>query len=88
MYARIRGWRPAGPFNLGRAAFLINIVGLVYGIGAIADIFWPQSPASPWYVNYAIPFTTVVVIGSGAVYAVLGKPYDRGKSPAGDAVKS
>ncbi len=85
LYARFRGWRPAGSFRLGPWARLVNVAALVYGLGALADIFWPQTPAAPWYVNYAIPFTTLIVIGTGAAYMILGRPYDRGDAPAGDA---
>jgi amino acid transporter len=84
LFARIRGWRPAGPFTLGRWAFLVNVLALVYGVAAIIDIFWP-TPSGPWYLQYAIPFTVAVVMGSGALYMLLGRPYDRGHSAAGDA---
>ena len=32
---RIKGWKPAGPFNLGKAGFVVNIVALAYGIFAM-----------------------------------------------------
>jgi amino acid transporter len=85
LFARFRGWRPSGSFQLGPWARVVNVAALVYGIGSLADIFWPQTPAAPWYVNYAIAFTTLIVIGAGAVYMILGRPYDRGDAPAGDA---
>jgi amino acid transporter len=85
LYARFRGWRPTGSFQLGPWARLVNVAALIYGLGALADIFWPQTPAAPWYVNYAIGLTTLIVIGSGAAYMILGCPYDRGDAPAGDA---
>ncbi|MNG39330.1 hypothetical protein D3C84_1273670 [compost metagenome] len=31
--------------------------------------------------------TTLVVMGAGLVYMLLGKPYDKGTAPAGDAWK-
>jgi len=86
LYARLRGWRPVGPFRLGRWAFVVNVTALVYGVGAIVDILWPTAPAI-WYVKYAIPFTVAIVLGSGAAYMILAKPYDRGTAPAGDAWK-
>lgn len=85
LYARIRGWKPAGPFNLGQWAPIVNVVALLYGLAAIADIFWPQTPTAPWYVNYAIPFTTAIVIGSGVLYMMAGRPYESSTTPAGDA---
>lgn len=77
LYARFVRWKPSGPFRIGRFATLINVAALIYGVCAIADILWPQSPAAPWYVNYAIPFTTVVVIATGTLYMVVGRPYER-----------
>lgn len=88
LYARVRGWKALGPFNLGRFSFAVNIAALVYGVCAIVDIFWPQTPGTPWYINYAIPFTTVIIIGTGALYMSFGRPYDRGSAPAGDAAAS
>jgi amino acid transporter len=85
LYARIRGWMPAGPFTLGVWAPFVNVVALLYGIAAVADIFWPQTPSAAWYVNYAIPFTAAIVVGSGVIYMMAGRPYDRNSAPAGDA---
>ena len=85
LYARLNGWKPTGPFRMGKIAPFINVAALVYGVCAITDIFWPQTPAAPWYINYAIPFTTAIVIGTGALYMIAGRPYDRGNAAAGDA---
>ncbi|MNW16683.1 hypothetical protein D3C71_2156120 [compost metagenome] len=48
---------------------------------------WPRSPDAPWYINYSMILTTLVVMGGGLVYMLLGKPYDKGTAPAGDAWK-
>ena len=85
LLARLRGWRPAGPFSLGAWGLPVNIVALVYGIGAIVNMAWPRSPQDPWYSNYGTIFTSAAVLVLGAIYLVLGRPYDRGQAPAGDA---
>lgn len=85
LYARFKGWKPTGPFRLGRLSPIVNAAALVYGVCAITDIFWPQTPTAPWYVNYAIPFTAAIVISTGALYMSVGRPYDRGDAAAGDA---
>jgi amino acid transporter len=85
LVARIRGWRPAGQFQLGRWAYAINIAALAYGIGAIFDMAWPRTPEGPWYVNYSMSATWLLVVAIGALYMVLARPHDRGSSPAGDA---
>jgi len=87
-YARMRGWAPAGPFRLGRGGLAINVVALVYGIGAIGDILWPFTSGGIWYITYGIPFTVAVVLGVGVLYMTIGEPYKSGAAPAGDAWKA
>ncbi|MNF45322.1 Putrescine importer PuuP [compost metagenome] len=87
LYARARGWKPNGKFNLGRWGLLVNIGALVYGIGAIINMAWPRTPDAAWYINYSMVVSTVIVIGLGLLYMWLAKPYDHGTAPAGDAWK-
>ena len=42
--ARMRGWVPGGKFRLGAWAYPVNIVALIYGVGAIVDMAWPRTP--------------------------------------------
>jgi hypothetical protein len=65
--------------------WLVNILALGYGLGAIVNIVWPRSPNDPWYVNYAMLVTTVGVVVLGGIYMATAKPYERGNAPAGDA---
>ena len=85
LVARMRGWQPAGPFTLGAWSWPVNVVAFVYGVGAIINMSWPRSPQDPWYSNYGMIVTTVAVLLLGSVYMLIGKPYDRGQAPAGDA---
>jgi amino acid transporter len=85
LIARYRGWKPSGPFTLGRWGSLVNVIALAYGVCAIVDMVWPRNPKDPWYSNYAMIVTTAGVLVLGAIYMILGKPYDRGHAPAGDA---
>jgi amino acid transporter len=85
--ARLRGWRPNGQFRLGGWGLPVNIAALIYGVSAIADMLWPRTPAAPWYMNYSMGLTWLVLIGIGAVYMTTARPYDRGDAPAGDAWK-
>jgi amino acid transporter len=85
--ARLRGWRPAGRFRLGAWAMPVNIVALLYGIGAIVDMAWPRTPDQPWYMNYSMSVTWLGIVIVGALYMLVGKPYDHGNAPAGDAWK-
>ena len=85
LIARLKGWRPAGPYRLGGWGWLVNLLALGYGLGAIVNILWPRSPNDPWYVNYAMLVTTLGVVFLGAVYMLAARPYERGNAPAGDA---
>jgi amino acid transporter len=85
LVARGRGWKPSGAFRLGRWAWVINIAGLVYGLGAIINMAWPRSPQDPWYSNYGVIVTTVGIMVLGGLYMLLARPFDRGHAPAGDA---
>jgi len=75
LFARIRGWKTAGSFTLGRWGWAVNIAALLYGAGAIVNMMWPRAPNDPWYVNYAMLVTTAVVILSAAAYMSIGKPH-------------
>ncbi len=87
LIARAKGWRPTGPFTLGSWGVLVNVLALAYGVSAIVNILWPrpQTPTDPWYTVYGMLATTVGVVVVGAIYMMIGKPYERGHAPAGDA---
>lgn len=85
LYARAKGWRPAGPFSLGAWGWPVNLIAFGFGIGAIMDMAWPRSPEDPWYSNYAMLVTTAGVLVLGTLYMIVVRPYERGDAPAGDA---
>ncbi|MGO4313702.1 APC family permease [Pseudomonas sp. KB_15] len=87
LFARIRGWKPAGQFTLGGWGWIVNILALVYGLLAIVNMSWPRTPDAPWYSNYGILLTAAVVIGIGLFYMAVFKPYDKGNAPFADAWK-
>src|SRR5580700_3904522 len=84
LLARMKGWRPNGPFTLGTRGWLVNGLALAYGVSAIVNILWPR-PASPdeqWYVTYAMLVTTIGVLVLGGLYMAIAKPYEHGRAPA------
>jgi amino acid transporter len=87
LYARAKGWKPAGQFRLGALAWPVNILGLIYGAGAIVNMVWPRTPSSPWYLNYSMILTTAAICAAGILYMVLGRAYKQGHTPYGDAAK-
>ncbi|MGH3949812.1 MAG: APC family permease [Pseudonocardiaceae bacterium] len=84
--ARLKGWRPAGKFTLGRWALPVNIGALTWGVVGIVNMCWPRTPDAPWYDDYLVLISGLVVIGVGLCYLLVGKPHLRGDAAAGDAV--
>lgn len=84
--ARLKGWRPSGKFTLGRWALPVNIGALVWGVIGIVNMCWPRTPDAPWYDNYLVLLSGVIVIGVGLLYLVVGKPHLQSDAPAGDAI--
>ena len=85
LLARLKGWRPAGPYTLGAWGWLVNVIALAYGVSAIVNILWPRTPDAPWYIDYGMLVTTVAVVVLGGAYMIVARPYERGNAPAGDA---
>jgi amino acid transporter len=84
--ARLKGWVPSGPFNLGRWGMPVNVVALAYGVFAMVNMAWPRTPDAPWYDNWLVALSAAVGAGIGAVYMVLVRPYERSEAIHGDAV--
>ena len=83
--ARIMGWKPAGKFTLGKWAYPVNLIALVWGIAAVVDILWPRPTGGGWTEDYLLIMTTVGVIAIGWIYMLVSKAYQRGDAPAADA---
>jgi amino acid transporter len=82
--ARVRGWRPQG-FNLGRFAYPVYIVAMIYGIGMLINIIFPSdlSTARAALFNYGWMTLTVmfVIIVIGAVVFFAGRPHLKNAPP-------
>jgi len=83
--ARLKGWKPSGKYQLGRWAMPVNVAALTYGIAGIIDIAWPRTPDAAWYDNYVILLMSGLIIGSGLLYMVTGRPQDEDDSADVDA---
>ncbi|MCW7462819.1 APC family permease [Leptospira sp. 3 VSF25] len=79
LYARFKGWKPQGSFTLGKYGYGINVIAFVYGIIAVSNMVWPRSPDEPWFINYGMIFTSLVVVTTGLFYLFLAKPHIRKK---------
>ncbi|MFM9726307.1 amino acid permease, partial [Streptomyces scabiei] len=68
LYARARGWVATGKFRLGAWAWPVNVLGLVWGVGAIADMLQPAGGDQPWFAAWGMALTFAAVIVSGLAY--------------------
>lgn len=85
---RLRGWRPAGVWNLGSAGLVVNVLALAYGLFAIVLLIKPAPGTETFLDRWIVAIGLAVVAGSGLLYLVLARP-DRHSShvPEGDALE-
>ncbi len=85
---RIKGWRPGGPFSLGKWGFLINVAALVYGVLSIIVLSRPSGDDSlAFYDRWIALIGFFVVAGTGLAYLLLAKPVRESDAPEGDAIE-
>jgi amino acid transporter len=84
---RLKGWRPAGLWNLGSAGLLVNVLALAYGLFAIYLLIRPGD-SGVFLDDWIVAIGIAIVAGSGLLYLVLARP-DRHSDgvPEGDAVE-
>lgn len=80
LIARIRGWRPRG-FDLGRWAYPVYVVSLLYGVGMLVNIVYPGALTTPraelFNYGWMTLFVMAVILVIGAVFYVLHRPHLR-----------
>ncbi|MDT4940854.1 MAG: hypothetical protein QOJ34_943 [Pseudonocardiales bacterium] len=78
LIARLRGWKPDGPFQLGRWGLAVNVAGIVYGVLMLINIVLPTGLDSPRgalfnYGNMTLGVILLLIV-VGGVYYVIGRP--------------
>jgi amino acid transporter len=77
LIARVRGWKPAGPFRLGGWGVPVTIGGALYLILMLANIVWP-SPLSSGRAVFNYGWVTLMVmlliVAIGAAYEAIARP--------------
>ena len=83
---RLRGWRPAGLWNLGSAGLVVNVLALAYGVFAIVLLLKPAPGTETFLDRWIVAIGLVIVAGTGLLYLFLARP-DRHSAdiPEGDA---
>ena len=82
---RIKGWRPAGPFSLGRFGFAVNVAALLYGIASMILLAMPGS-SGDFFSDWIVLIGLAIVGGSGALYLFIARPDRHSDAPEGDAL--
>lgn len=85
---RLRGWRPAGAWSLGRYGLVVNVAALVYGVLAMLLLAAPTGDASTSFVDRWIALIGFLVVSAvGLVYLLVAKPHTKSTAPEGDALE-
>ncbi|MFC9555931.1 APC family permease [Rhodococcus sp. NPDC056960] len=85
---RLKGWKPGGPWTLGRSGLAINIGALLYGVVAMVILAKPSSDTSlPFYDRWIALIGFLVVAVVGLVYLLVAKPDRKSTAPEGDAIE-
>ncbi|MGN0127362.1 APC family permease [Glutamicibacter soli] len=83
---RLRGWKPAGPFSLGAAGMLVNILALAYGLFAMVLLAVPGSSGDV-LADWIVLIGLAVVAGTGALYLFIARPDAKSDAPSNDAIE-
>jgi amino acid transporter len=79
---RLKGWRPAGNWNLGRYGFAVNVLALAYGIMAMVLLLKPGNTGS-FLDRWVVAIGLVIVLASGFLYLFIARP-DRHSDDVGE----
>ena len=80
-----KGWKPAGPFSLGRWGVVINVAALAYGIFAMVLLAMPGA-SGDFFTDWVVLIGLGIVLGTGLVYLLVARPDRLSDAPAGDAI--
>jgi amino acid transporter len=78
LIARLRGWRATGKFRLGKWAYPVNIIAILYGAAMLVNILVPTGLNSAKSVLFNYDWMTLVVVFVivviGAIYFLIWRP--------------
>lgn len=83
---RLKGWRPAGPFQLGKAGIPVTVGALLYGVVSILLLARPTGEGS-FFDRWIALIGFFVVAGSGLIYLLAARPDAGQTAPEGDAIE-
>jgi amino acid transporter len=84
---RLRGWKPAGDWNLGSWGMAVNVLALCYGIFAMILLIKPTAEGT-FLDKWVVAIGLIIVGGSGLLYMLIARPYRHsGDVGEGDAIE-
>ncbi|MDR7288053.1 MULTISPECIES: APC family permease [Mycolicibacterium] len=84
---RLKGWRPAGAWSLGRAGFAVNVLALCYGVAAMILLALPGDASLPFVDRWIVLIGMSVVLAAGAIYMITARPFGNSDAPEDDAIE-
>ncbi|KAA0098595.1 amino acid permease [Mycolicibacterium sp. P1-18] len=84
--ARVKGWRPAGPWNLGRFGLPVTVAALLYCMIAIVILARPGDQDS-FFDRWIGLIGFGIVLVTGLAYLFIAKPERKSNAPEGDAIE-
>ncbi|MFD0499677.1 amino acid permease [Streptomyces rhizosphaericus] len=85
---RLKGWRPAGAWTLGRWGMTVNIAALAYGILGMVLLAQPIGDSRTPFVDRWIAVIGFLVVSAvGLAYLLTAKPDRNSTAPEGDALE-
>ncbi|MFF3940541.1 APC family permease [Streptomyces phaeofaciens] len=85
---RLKGWRPAGAWTLGRWGATVNVAALAYGILGMVLLAAPTGGDGTPFVDRWIALIGFLIVSAvGLVYLLTAKPERKSTAPEGDAME-
>ena len=85
---RMKGWRPAGDWNLGKWGMVVNVVALCYGVFAMILLLKPPPGTEAFMDKWVVAIGLVIVVATGLLYLAIARPYRHSDDVGeGDAIE-
>ena len=86
--AKAKGWKPGGPWTLGKWGWLVNVGALIYGALSMIVLARPNGDTTlPFFDRWIALIGFLIVAGVGVIYMLIAKPYRHSTAPEGDAIE-
>ena len=72
---RLKGWRPAGDWNLGKWGMAVNVVALCYGVFAMILLLKPPLNSEAFMDKWVVAIGLGIVLVTGLLYMAVARPY-------------